>query len=77
MTSIRQLVTRKLKLKVNEEKSAVARPGERKFLAFSFTWRREPQRRIAPKAIARFKQRDRWKVFQKLQIVELKLLCVC
>ncbi len=59
MTSIKQFITRQLKLNVNEQKSAVARPGERKFLGFSFTWQREPKRRIAPKAIARFKQRVR------------------
>jgi len=59
MSSIKQFITRQLKLKVNEQKSAVARPGERKFLGFSFTWQREPKRRIAPKAIARFKQRVR------------------
>ncbi len=59
MRSIKQFITRQLKLKVNEQKSAVARPGERKFLGFSFTWQREPKRRIAPKAIARFKQRVR------------------
>jgi RNA-directed DNA polymerase len=59
MASIKQFITRQLKLKVNEQKSAVARPGERKFLGFSFTWQREPKRRIAPKAIARFKQRVR------------------
>jgi RNA-directed DNA polymerase len=59
MTSIKQFITRQLKLKVNEQKSAVARPRERKFLGFSFTWHREPKRRIAPKAIARFKQRVR------------------
>ena len=59
MTSIKQFITRQLKLKVNEQKSAVARPGERKFLGFSFTWQRDPKRRIAPKAIARFKQRVR------------------
>ncbi len=35
------------------------RPGQRKFLGFSFTSEREPRRRIAPKAIARFKQRIR------------------
>src|SRR6266568_2667115 len=39
--------------------SAVARPGQRKFLGFSFTGEREPRRRIAPKAIARFKERIR------------------
>jgi len=59
MTSIKQFITKQLKLKVNEQKSAVAQPRERKFLGFSFTWQCEPKRRIAPKAIARFKQRVR------------------
>jgi RNA-directed DNA polymerase len=59
MESITRFVTAKLKLKVNEQKSAVARPWERKFLGFSFTWDREPRRRIAPKAVLRFKQRVR------------------
>lgn len=59
MKSVSEFITRKLKLKVNEQKSAVSRPSKRKFLSFSFTWQREPKRRIAPKAIARFKQRVR------------------
>jgi RNA-directed DNA polymerase len=59
MKSVSEFITRKLKLKVNEQKSAVSRPSKRKFLGFSFTWQREPRRRIAPKAIARFKQRVR------------------
>jgi RNA-directed DNA polymerase len=59
MNSISGFITKKLKLKVNEQKSAVDRPGRRKFLGFSFTWQREAKRRIAPKAIARFKQRVR------------------
>jgi RNA-directed DNA polymerase len=42
---------RLLKLKVNEQKSSVARPWERKFLGFSFTREPEPRRRIAPKAV--------------------------
>ena len=37
----------------------MARPGQRKFLGFSFTGEREPRRRIAPKAIARFMERIR------------------
>ena len=37
MASITRFITTKLKLKVNEQKSAVARPWERKFLGFSFT----------------------------------------
>jgi RNA-directed DNA polymerase len=59
MRSVSEYITRKLKLKVNEQKSAVSRPSKRKFLSFSFTWQPEPKRRIAPKAIARFKQRVR------------------
>jgi RNA-directed DNA polymerase len=59
MASITRFITKKLKLKVNEQKSAVARPWERKFLGFSFTANREPKRRIAPKAILRFKEKVR------------------
>jgi RNA-directed DNA polymerase len=59
MASVASFITRRLKLKVNGEKSAVARPMERKFLGFSFTNERQPRRRVAPKAVARFKQRVR------------------
>jgi RNA-directed DNA polymerase len=59
MESITQFITQKLKLKVNSEKSAVARPQERKFLGFSFTGQAEPKRRIAPKSVKRFKERVR------------------
>ena len=59
MGSIARYITKRLKLKVNEEKSAVGQPRERKFLGFSFTGEKEPRRRIAPKAIARFKKRIR------------------
>jgi len=59
MKSVSQFITSKLKLKVNEEKSAVARPGQRKFLSFSFLGSEIVKRRIAAKAIARFKQRVR------------------
>src|SRR5438132_4895669 len=59
MESVTRFITHCLKLKVNQAKSAVAQPGQRKFLGFSFTSEREPRRRIAPKAIARFKERIR------------------
>ena len=55
MGSLTPFLTAKLKLKVNQQKSAVARPG--KFLGFSFTWNREPKGRIAPKGVQRFKER--------------------
>src|SRR5271169_720651 len=59
MGRITRFITQKLKLKVNEAKSAVARPQERKFLRFSFTAGPEVKRTIAPKALDRFKQRIR------------------
>jgi RNA-directed DNA polymerase len=59
MESITRFITQRLKLKVNEAKSAVARPQERKFLGFSFTTGPEVQRVIASKALDRFKQRIR------------------
>jgi RNA-directed DNA polymerase len=59
MKSITRFIMQKLKLKVNETKSAVARPQERKFLGFSFTNGPEVQRVIAPKALDRFKRRVR------------------
>ena len=59
MEGITDFITRKLKLKVNGEKSAVARPQERKFLGFSFTSGYPTRRRIAPKAVERFKKRVR------------------
>src|ERR1700683_4166174 len=59
MGSISHFITQKLKLKVNEAKSAVARPQERKFLGFSFTAGPNIRRAIAPKALARFKDKIR------------------
>jgi len=59
MESVTRFITQQLKLKVNEAKSAVARPQDRKFLGFSFTAGREVKRTIAPKALDRFKARVR------------------
>src|SRR6266850_1635573 len=59
MASIEQFLTRRLKLKVNKAKSAVAPPRKRKFLGFGFTSGKVPRRRIAPQAIARFRSRVR------------------
>src|SRR6202165_3281718 len=59
MAGIEKFLAKRLKLKVNKAKSAVAKPSARKFLGFSFTGGREPRRRIAPQAIARLKARVR------------------
>ena len=59
MHGVTRFLTTRLKLKVNEQKSAVARPWERKFLGFSFTNGKAPKRRIAPKALLRFREKVR------------------
>jgi RNA-directed DNA polymerase len=59
MEGITDFIGKKLKLKVNREKSAVAAPWKRKFLGFSFTSEKAPRRRIAPKARKRFEERIR------------------
>src|SRR5271154_6511542 len=58
MASVSRFLTSKLRLKVNEAKSAVARPEERKFLGFSIS-NDGSERRIAPKALDKFKVRIR------------------
>ena len=55
MESVTRFITQRLKLKVNESKSAVARPQQRKFLGFSFTTGPDVRRVIAPAALARSK----------------------
>lgn len=59
MASLTAFITHRLKLRVNDEKSAVAQPVNRKFLGFSFTREQQSRRRIAPKAIVRFKEQVR------------------
>jgi RNA-directed DNA polymerase len=59
MASMTRFITKKLRLKVNEEKSAVARPWARKFLGFSFTVHTDPKRRLAPETVRRLRRRVR------------------
>jgi len=58
MASVSRYLSSKLRLKVNESKSAVARPAERAFLGFSFS-NDGSERRISLQALARFKRRVR------------------
>lgn len=60
MKSVTTFLENKLKLKVNEEKSAVDRPIKRKFLGFTFyTTKGGYNIRIHPKSIKRFKDKVR------------------
>ena len=53
MAGVCKFLTKKLRLKVNESKSAVARPDDRKFLGFRLTTGAEPQRLISPQGFAK------------------------
>ena len=59
MESITAFLEKKLKLRVNKEKSAVAPVWERTFLGFRFSEHEKPIRLVAKKAIKRFKTRIR------------------
>ena len=71
MENITEFILKRLKLKVNSEKSAMGRPWERKFLGFSFTSNREPRRRIAQAAVKRFKERV-WELTRRTRGVSLE-----
>jgi RNA-directed DNA polymerase len=59
MRSVRIFLEEVLRLRVNVQKSAVARPWERKFLGYSVTVHREPRLRIAPESVRRLTARVR------------------
>ena len=60
MENLTNFIEGKLKLKVNEQKSAVERPWKRKFLGFSFTVdKKNPKIRIHKESMKRFKRRIR------------------
>ena len=59
MRGIRVFLKEVLHLRVNERKSAVARPWERKFLGYSVTSHRETRLRIAPESVRRLTARVR------------------
>lgn len=48
LASIRQFLTERLKLRVNESKSGVDRPWKRKFLGYTMTWHKVPRLKVAP-----------------------------
>ena len=55
LESISGFLEKKLKLKVNREKSSVDRPWKLRFLGYSVTTNRNPQLRIAPESVQRLK----------------------
>ena len=77
MSGIRKFVEGRLGLRINEEKSKVDRPHNRKFLGFSVYRMKGIHIRVAPKAIERFKKRIReitarsngWSIEQRIHVL--------
>lgn len=59
MVAITGYLEQKLKLRVNHDKSAVARPWARKFLGYSFTWHKQARLKIADSSLQRLKDKVR------------------
>jgi RNA-directed DNA polymerase len=59
LTSLEGFLLKRLRLRINREKSAVARPWQRKFLGYTVTKHRDPKLRVAPQSVARLKTRLR------------------
>jgi RNA-directed DNA polymerase len=55
--SVTAFLAKRLKLKVNEEKSAVERPWRRKFLGYTVTAEKEPRLKVAPESEAKLKSK--------------------
>jgi RNA-directed DNA polymerase len=59
LSSLTRYLAKQLGLKVNQEKSAVDRPWNRKFLGYSLTFHRKPRLKVAKASIERLKGKFR------------------
>jgi len=59
LTSLERFLSKRLRLTVNRDKSAVDRPWKRKFLGYTFTVHYQPKLKVAPESVKRFKGRVR------------------
>lgn len=64
LDSIERFLGKRLRLKVNRQKSAVDRPWKRKFLGYSVTHHRSPKLRVAPESAKRMKDKLRERLKQ-------------
>ena len=64
MKSITEFLANRLRLKVNQEKSAVDRPWKRKFLGYSMTTERIPRLKVAVESLKRLKEKLK-EIFRK------------
>ena len=59
MASLERFLSKRLRLQINRDKSAVARPWKRRFLGYSVTVDRKPKLKVAAQSIKRLKDKLR------------------
>jgi RNA-directed DNA polymerase len=59
LDSLERFLAKRLRLKINRDKSAVDRPWNRKFLGYTVTVHRQPKLRVAPQSVERLKAKLR------------------
>lgn len=59
METLERFLAKRLRLKVNRDKSAVDRPWKRKFLGYAVTVHRQPRLRVSPESVKRLRARLR------------------
>jgi RNA-directed DNA polymerase len=59
MASLERFLAKRLRLKVNRDKSAVARPWQRKFLGYTVTSNTKPKLKVAPESLRRLRSKLR------------------
>lgn len=57
LASVGRFLEERLRLEVNQAKSAVARPWRRSFLGYTVTWHRQPRLKVAPHAVTRLRRK--------------------
>jgi RNA-directed DNA polymerase len=59
LDTVERFLTKRLRLRINRDKSAVDRPWKRKFLGYTVTVHRQPKLRVAPQSVKRLKTKLR------------------
>jgi RNA-directed DNA polymerase len=62
MASLSKFLGQRLGLRVNSEKSAVARPWKRRYLGYTMTWHKAPRLKVAQESVKRLKAKLRAKI---------------
>jgi RNA-directed DNA polymerase len=57
LDSIEKFLNHRLRLRINRQKSAVARPWKRQFLGYSMTWHKRPRLKVSSSSVHRLKMK--------------------